>query len=95
MVETHVSSDKKHLISYAIVFASEFRGSLLQLPDWAVSLVNDWAVYAVVFLSEFHCSLVQLHDWAVSLVKPGFLQIVFSRIRRRVHDTQQNCLYDV
>ena len=36
--------------------------------------------YAVVFVSAFHCLLV------LSELKPGFLQIVFSRIRSRVHD---------
>ena len=30
----------KHLISYAVVFVSEFHCSLVQLHDWAVSLVN-------------------------------------------------------
>jgi len=28
------------LISYAVVFVSEFHCSLVQLHDWAVSLVN-------------------------------------------------------
>ena len=30
----------KHLISYAVVFVSEFHCSLVQLHDWAVSLMN-------------------------------------------------------
>jgi len=30
----------KHLISYAVVFVSELHCLLVQLHDWAVSLVN-------------------------------------------------------
>jgi len=30
----------KHLISYGVAFVSEFHCSLVQLHDWAVSLVN-------------------------------------------------------